>query len=70
MDFTTRVGGNEIQGQKKGEPNVENLSPNAGCDIDGNTISNMEKSTNARSSGWSFIKDREEKTVEPVRMLE
>ena len=28
------------------------------------------KSTNARSLGWSFIKDREEKTVDPVRMSE
>ena len=70
MDYATSVEGNETQGRKEVELNEENLSQNVGCDINGNTISDMEKSTNARSSGWSFIKDREEKTVDPVRMSE
>ena len=49
---------------------VENLSPDVRCDSNGNTTTDAEKSTVAKSSGWSFIKDREEKTVDPVRMLE
>ena len=70
MNFTTRVEGDEIQNQKEGELKIEKLSPNVRCDGNGNTISDAEKSTNVKSSGWSFIKDREEKSVDPVRMLE
>ena len=49
---------------------VESLSPDVRCDSNVNTTSDAEKSTIAKSSGWSFIKDREEKTVDPVRMSE
>ena len=49
---------------------VEGLSLDVGCDSNVNTTSDAEKSTVAKSTGWSFIKDREEKTVDPVRMLE
>ena len=62
MNYAARV--------EEGELKVENLSPDVRCDSNGNTTSDAEKSTVAKSSGWSFIKDREEKTVDPVRMLE
>ena len=62
MNYTIRV--------EEGELKVENLSPDVRCDSNGNTTIDAEKSTVAKSSGWSFIKDREEKTVDPVRMLE
>ena len=62
MNYTARV--------EEGKINVENLSPDVRCDSNVNTTTDAEKSTVAKSSGWSFIKDREEKTVDPVRMLE
>ena len=66
----TSLDGNETQNHREGKPIVENLSPDVRCDSNGNTTSDAEKSTIAKSSGWSFIKDREEKTVDPVRMSE
>ena len=62
MNYTARV--------EEGELKVENLSPDVRCDCNGNTTNEAEKSTVAKSSGWSFFKDREEKTVDPVRMSE
>ena len=62
MNYTARV--------EEGELKAENLFPNVRCDSSRNTTSDAEKSTVAKSSGWSFIKDREEKTVDPVRMSE
>ena len=66
----TSVDGNEAQNHREDKSIVETLSPDVRCDSNGNTTSDAEKSTIAKSSGWSFIKDREEKTVDPVRMLE
>ena len=66
----TSLDGNETQNHREGKSIVENLSPDVRCDSNGNTTSDAEKSTIAKSSGWSFIKDREEKTVDPVRMSE
>ena len=70
MNYSARVEGDETQNHREGESKLENLSPDVRCDSNGNTTSDAEKSTIAKSSGWSFIKDREEKTVDPVRMLE
>ena len=66
----TSVDGNEAQNHREDKSIVETLSPDVRCDSNGNTTSDAEKSTIAKSSGWSFIKDREEKTVDPVRMSE
>ena len=66
----TSVDGNEAQNHREDKPIVENISPDVRCNNIGNTTSDAEKSTIAKSSGWSFIKDREEKTVDPVRMSE
>ena len=66
----TSLNGNETQNRREGKSIIENLSPDVRCDSNGNTTSDAEKSTIAKSSGWSFIKDREEKTVDPVRMSE
>ena len=66
----TSVDGNEAQNHREGKSIVETPSPDVRCDSNGNTTSDAEKNTIAKSSGWSFIKDREEKTVDPVRMSE